>query len=156
VALLVANREIDKIIVHCSDSPDDRDIGFKEIDQWHKERGWDGVLVGIDSHRVYCGYHYIIKRDGTTQIGRPEHYIGAHCQGYNKTSLGIVWIGRESISTAQTDTLMTLLRMLTLRHGLSYSDVFGHCEFNPNKTCPNLDMNEIRVKLSGITQAGGT
>ena len=141
-------REINKIIVHCTDSPDNMDIGFTEINQWHQERGFDGVLVGIDSHRVYCGYHYIIRRDGTTQVGRPDHYIGAHVKGYNKNSLGIVWVGKTLITPEQTATLMTLLRMLCMRYALGINEVYGHTELNPLKSCPNLDMDKIRLDLS--------
>lgn len=138
-------REINKIIIHCSDSPDDMDIGVAKIDEWHKKR-FDGVLVG--ETRVYCGYHYVIKRDGSIEIGRPEHYVGAHCKDHNKNSIGICWIGRDIISVQQMASLMNLLRVTCLKHGLNYTDVFGHTEFNSGKTCPNLNMNEIRVKLS--------
>ena len=151
----MANRIINKIVVHCTDSPDEMDIGFTEIDDWHRAR-FDGVLVGIDAHRVYCGYHYIIRRDGTTQIGRPEHYMGAHVQGHNKESLGIVWVGRDEITADQWSTLLTLLRMLCLRYGLSTDDVYGHTELNPAKTCPNIKMDQVRLELGGIIPIGGS
>ena len=35
-------------------------VDAKIIDKWHKERGWSGI-----------GYHYVIKRDGQIELGRP-------------------------------------------------------------------------------------
>lgn len=148
------SREINKIVVHCTDSPDTMDIGFNEINQWHQERGFDGVVVGIDSHRVYCGYHYIIRRDGLTQVGRPEHYVGAHVKGHNKNSIGIVWVGRNEITDEQMLTLMNLLRMLCFRYGLVETDVYGHGELFKGKTCPNLNMDDIRSSLKLMLPTG--
>lgn len=141
------SREINKIVVHCTDSPDDRDVGFKEIDQWHQERGFDGVLVGIDSHRVYCGYHYVIRRDGTVETGRPDHYIGAHVKGHNKNSIGVVWVGKDKISTDQVDALLVLLHRLMLKYNLDVDCIYGHGELFEGKTCPNLNMDSIRDAL---------
>ena len=36
----MALRKIDKIIVHCADTPDGKDFTIKDIDCRHKERGW--------------------------------------------------------------------------------------------------------------------
>ena len=46
-------REIDKIIVHCSATPEGRDVSAATIDDWHKQRGWSGI-----------GYHYVVGLDG--------------------------------------------------------------------------------------------
>ena len=70
-------RRIDKIIVHCTATPEGRDVSVKEIDLWHRQRGFKGV-----------GYHYVIGRDGTVDVGRPISEIGAHCSGYNSHSVG--------------------------------------------------------------------
>ena len=41
-------RDIKRIILHCSDSPDENDkVDAKMIKTWHKERGWKDI-----------GYHY--------------------------------------------------------------------------------------------------
>jgi len=31
-----------------------------DIDGWHKDKGWKGI-----------GYHYVVRRDGTVEPGRP-------------------------------------------------------------------------------------
>lgn len=146
------SRAISKLIIHCSDSPDDRDIGLADIDRWHKDRGFSGVLVG--DHRLYCGYHYVIRRSGDVEIGRPEHYIGAHCKGHNRESIGICWIGRSEITSEQMYALVNICRNLMLRYVLSPDDVYGHCELYSGKTCPNIDMKDLRQSLSQIVLGG--
>lgn len=49
--------------------------------------GWAGI-----------GYHYVIHKDGRIEQGRPEGTIGAHCYGYNQTSIGIVSVGNFDIA----------------------------------------------------------
>ena len=49
------SRNIKKIFVHCTDSDDSLDIGFKEINDWHQLRG------GLSKSGVSCGYHYHFK-----------------------------------------------------------------------------------------------
>lgn len=140
-------REVLKVVVHCSDSPDDRDIGLTEIDSWHKER-FTGV--NIEGQQIYCGYHYIIRRDGTVEVGRPEFYAGAHVNGHNRDSIGICWIGRKEITPEQTGMLINLIRNICLRYALTSSNVFGHTELNPSKTCPNINMAWVRRQIDEV------
>jgi len=74
--------DIKYLVVHCSATPPSDDIGFTEINKWHKERGWSG-----------CGYHFIIRRDGTIERGRRLNEVGAHTYGYNRVSWGICMVG---------------------------------------------------------------
>ena len=122
-------RKINKLVIHCSDSPDDRDVDRKDIDAWHKERGWDGI-----------GYHYVIKRDGVVEIGRPESVQGAHTRGHNRGSLGVCMIGREVFSEEQYKALTILIKDLTARYRGLY--VAGHYEYDEHKTCPNFKVEE--------------
>ena len=66
-------RKIDYIIIHCSATKEGIDWKAKDIDQWHKQRGFNKI-----------GYHYVIDLDGTVETGRDENETGAHCVGYNK------------------------------------------------------------------------
>lgn len=141
-------RRINLIIVHCSDSPDSMDIGLPEIEKWHSER-FSGVVV--DGHRIHCGYHYIVRRDGTVEVGRPESVIGAHCEGYNSRSIGICWVGRTTPGEKQMKMLIGLVRNVMLRYALTTQHVHGHCDFNKGKTCPNIDMDLFRRHLSATT-----
>lgn len=137
-------RQVKRLIIHVTDSPDDRDVGFHEIDIWHSKR-----FTGVEYNgkRIFCGYHYIVRRDGTIESGRPESAIGAHVAGHNRDSLGIVWVGRKKIEKAQYESLIAICIQLLARYKLSSDDVYGHTELNRGKTCPNLDMNTFREDL---------
>ena len=138
-------REVKKIILHCSDS----DYGSASlIKKWHtKERGWDDI-----------GYHYVITNgiqescrlykpedDGVIQDGRPLEIQGAHVKGHNSDSIGICLIGKHHFTAKQTyDALPTLLQILLPTYDLTIDNVFGHNEFDPEKTCPNFEVNTLR------------
>lgn len=82
------------------------------------------------------------------ELGRPEHAVGAHCAGHNRTSIGVVWVGKEKIAAPQMSTLISLCLSLMIKYGLDPADVYGHSSFNSHKTCPNLDLKMIRQKLN--------
>lgn len=129
-------RVLDAIVVHCTDSPDDRDIGAVEINDWHTHQGWKGI-----------GYHYVVRRSGKVEMGRPLALVGSHAKGYNAHSIGVVWVGRKNPAAEQTIALVDLVRELMAKHKIGINRIFGHCELNPGKTCPNLDMSKFREAL---------
>ncbi len=123
-------RNINKHIVHCSDSA----FGdAKTIDTWHKERGWIGI-----------GYHFVITVDGAVELGRPLSKIGAHCKGHNTGSIGTCLIGKNGFSIAQYDALAELDKELKIQ--FPGTKTFPHNKFNKHKTCPNFDIYEIVKK----------
>lgn len=135
-------RTIKKIIIHCTDSDDSLDIGFKEVNDWHRERGW------LSPSGVSCGYHYIIRRDGSVEVGRPEAEVGAHARGHNSDSLGVSLVGRRDFSDEQMDALFAMMWGLCRKHELDPTeDVIGHYEVDDKKTCPNLDMVKVRAEV---------
>lgn len=120
-------RLVNKVIVHCADTPNNMDIGVSEIREWHvKGRGWKDV-----------GYHYIIRRSGTIEVGRQESVIGAHCYGQNKTSIGICLVGRDRFTREQFRSLKQLIDELGLRYDLT--EVTGHYKYS-DKPCPNINV----------------
>ena len=56
----------DYIIIHCSATRPSQDIGFEEINRWHRAKGW-----------LSCGYHRIIRQNGTVEQGRQDDEVGA-------------------------------------------------------------------------------
>ncbi len=130
-------RQIKRLVVHCSDSPDTMDIGKKEITEWHKQRGFDTI-----------GYHAVCRRDGTIETGRPEETIGAHVQGHNSDSLGVCVVGRKDFSPAQMLALITLLRGWMRKYNIAPQNVLGHYELDKGKSCPNLKMSEVRKSIA--------
>lgn len=58
--------KIDSIIIHCSATRAGLDIGKKEINQMHVSRGFQCI-----------GYNYVIRLDGTVEVGRSLTIDGA-------------------------------------------------------------------------------
>lgn len=130
-------REIDKIIVHCSATPEGRHTTIEEIRQWHLQRGWEDI-----------GYHYVIYLDGTIHRGRPESVVGAHCSGYNKNSIGVCYIGgvakdgktpKDTRTEGQKRALKEILNRL--KGDYPKATLHGHNEF-ANKACPSFNVKE--------------
>jgi len=124
-------RDIDKLIVHCSATPNDRDVTVDEIRDWHVNgNGWDDI-----------GYHYVIYRNGAIMSGRPVRISGAHCRGHNSDSIGVCLIGNDEFTDKQFTSLRRMRDMLdNIFQGMT---VHGHNEFTDKKTCPNFDVQEV-------------
>lgn len=130
-------RPIELIIVHCSDTPDERDLGVDDIRRYHKEQGWSDV-----------GYHEIIRRDGKMEVGRPLMRIGAHCKGSNLYSVGICLIGQHEFTPAQFSTLAERCHYYMDTYHIKPDQIFGHYELDKKgKTCPNFDVACLRTDL---------
>lgn len=140
-------RVINKILIHCSDTPTGRDVRVHEIDEWHSKQ-W-----GPSKSGKYVGYHWVICIDGTIEMGRPTHEAGVHCKGQNKDSIGICLIGRGFYTKEQYNSLYYILDETCRIFGLEAKQVFGHYEFNNQKTCPILDMDLIRENLEMVLNA---
>ena len=123
-------RNIRKLIAHCSDTPNNRDVTVDEIRDWHKERGWRDI-----------GYHYVIYRGGKIMLGRPVAEVGAHCKGQNHDSIGVCLIGKDEFTPEQFDSLRKLYAML----GNIFQEIkaYGHRDFTNQKTCPNFDVKDV-------------
>lgn len=123
-------RRIDRIIIHCSAVRPDQTSSARQIDQWHRARGWKMI-----------GYHYVIRRDGTVEKGRPEEMVGAHTLHINKGSIAICYEGGLDTHGHPADTrtpeqkiaLRELIRELKTRY--PNATVHGHNEF-AQKACP--------------------
>lgn len=125
------------LVVHCSATPPSADIGATEIDRWHREKGWRCI-----------GYHYVIRRDGALELGRPLHMAGAHVEGYNDQSIGVCLVGGVSRKGAAecnfTDAQFRRLRALltqVLVPKFPGAVIQGHRDFpKVAKACPSFDV----------------
>ena len=127
-------RTITLIIIHCSAVRPWQQSSVHDIDRWHKERGWKGI-----------GYHYVVRRDGTVEPGRPLTEAGAHCKYHNRHSIGVCYEGGldEAVRPADTRTpqqrraLGQLIR--ALKASFPRALVVGHHDLDPMKACPCFD-----------------
>ncbi len=121
-------RDINKVIIHCSDSDYMWHDNIDTIREWHvKERGWSDI-----------GYHYVITQDGSVQLGRPIERSGAHVRGQNDNSIGICLTGKKFFTCKQFESLRQLISNLkSIIPGLN---IHGHRDFDPSKTCPNFNV----------------
>ena len=85
-----ATRDITEVVVHWTAHFINQDIGAEEIHGQHKQQGWNGI-----------GYHYVIRKDGTIERGRPINKQGAHAKanGHNEYSIGIGFVGGYTVNS---------------------------------------------------------
>ena len=53
---MLVSKNIKLLVVHCSDTDNDKEISAIDIHKMHLNFGWDGI-----------GYHKVIKRSGITE-----------------------------------------------------------------------------------------
>lgn len=123
------------IIIHHSAS---YDVSAAEIHRWHKEIGYSGI-----------GYHFVIRKYGTIERGRPLNKIGAHAGNeVNNDSIGICLAGNfvsQEPEIEQIEALLSLISYLEDQYSkplkvLRHRDVF-------QTVCPG---NKFPWPLPGI------
>lgn len=143
-------RKINKLVIHCSATKEGQSFTVKDIDSWHKQRGFRKI-----------GYHYVIYLDGSRHIGRSEDEIGAHVEGHNSDSIGVCYIGglgsdgkaKDTRTAAQKLSLKQLIADLKIKYPLA--SVMGHRDLSPDKNgngiiepfewlkeCPSFDVKK--------------
>ena len=145
---------IQYLVVHCSATPADRDIGTAELKRIHlpasRRLGFKNTLLG---------YHKVIRRDGTVEEYYPEDRQVAHVvNSVNKVSIAICMIGgidksgkaQNNFTEAQFASLKSELDRLEAKY--PRANVVGHRNFNgtPNATpkdCPSFDV--VKWRASG-------
>lgn len=111
-------------------------IGADVIRRWHLNRGFRDI-----------GYHYVIRRDGVVETGRPLEQVGAHAKPWNTGSIGICMVGgidrrgkpESNFTVKQWAALPRQVRKLLNQYpGVS---VIGHRDVpGVKKACPSFDV----------------
>ena len=79
-----------------------------EIHRWHIGRGWSGI-----------GYHFVVRRSGMIERGRPENTIGSHTLGINER-IGVCCEGNlqtQTMTAAQKESVAWLQAYLVGKYG---------------------------------------
>ena len=134
----MARKKTDYIVIHCSATRPSQDIDAKEIDRWHRARGW-----------LKIGYNFVLLRSGVREIGRGLMEIPAHAKGYNHKSIGVCLVGgvteddhtkaENNFTPEQWKELDVLMRELTDK--FPKATIIGHNEIS-SKDCPSFDVQE--------------
>ena len=143
VGLQRSKRFINKIIVHCTATPEGRVETVESIRNMHKSQGWADI-----------GYHYVVYLDGSIHNGRNVDIIGAHCYGYNANSIGVVYVGgcdkrmksKDTRTDKQKESLVKLLK--DLRKLYPTAKIYGHKDLDKKgKDCPCFNAKEEYKKI---------
>jgi N-acetylmuramoyl-L-alanine amidase len=133
-----ATRSINEIIVHCTATPEGRDVSVDTIRGWHIGQGWKDI-----------GYHWVVKLDGSIEAGRPEAMVGSHVAGHNTGTLGVVYVGgvaadgktpKDTRTPAQKAALLDLVKALIAKYP-TVKKVTGHNQYAA-KACPSFDVRK--------------
>lgn len=158
-----ATREITTVVWHwTAHYTDQGHIGSEQINASHIARGWNGI-----------GYHFIVKRDGSIQVGRDINTTGAHVGGFNTRSIGISFVagykcpstkyrgipphsevGPESITLAQHASFNKF--MSAWYKVYPGGQAWGHVDFprNSGKVDPGFDVAARVYELFGKRNVG--
>jgi len=143
LTLRKSKRRIDEIIVHCTATPEGRDMTVEQIRQDHiKNNHWSDI-----------GYQYVVYRDGTVHLGRDVDISGAHAENHNANSIGVVYVGgvenrpgvpyaqlkaKDTRTEQQKASLLALL--MDLRKLYPKARIIGHRDVDTHgKSCPSFD-----------------
>lgn len=141
-------RKITHIVLHCTATPEGREVSASTIDAWHRNRRFEPYVDPATGHRVYAGYHYLVHLDGSVERLRPEGARGQHCpQGnMNNVGLSVCYVGgvgsdmhpKDTRTPQQRTALLRLLREIKSRW--PQAGIIGHRDVRGvAKACPCFD-----------------
>ena len=130
----LSEREVtDMIVIHHTGNPTDDDLSAEQINESHINQGWTCI-----------GYHYVIRKNGNIEKGRPDWAIGAHAYGDNDHTLGIHLSGNFEIGTPtqkQIESCAHLVAFLCDKYGIEINDdnIVGHRDLD-STACPGSNL----------------
>ena len=137
------------LVIHCTATPEGREVSAAEIRRWHTApisqggRGWKQVgytdMVHLDG-RV----EHLVDNNEDAQVDTWEVTNGA--AGYNNVSRHIVYVGgcdnagkpKDTRTEAQREALKHYVEDFHAR--FPQVKIVGHHELNPGKACPSFDV----------------
>lgn len=136
----LSNRLVtDMVVIHHTGNPTDDDLSAHEINASHKAMGWAAI-----------GYHYVIRKDGTVEQGRPHWTTGAHAYGENWHTIGIHVCGNFELAEPtdkQIESLAMLIATVCKDYGLPIDKdhVVAHRDLMATACCGTNLYNKLDV-----------
>ena len=124
-------------VIHQSAMP--LDMGVLDIQRYHLSQGYADI-----------GYHFFIDQKGTLYEGRPLNMRGAHTQGFNTGTIGIVLPGNMDLIFPTENQIQTLERLLLfLKETYGVNNLAAHRDFNPSLTIdPGVNLYSILPQIA--------
>ena len=150
------------LVIHCTATPEGREVSSREIRHWHTDpvskggRGWKQVgytdMIHLDG-RV----ERLVKNNEDANVDPWEITNGA--KGYNAISRHIVYVGGVDANDVKkaVDTRTPAQKEALKRYVLDFHKRFpkvkivGHRDLNRSKSCPCFDVSQW-LKEIGINQ----
>lgn len=136
---LLVRPKTDMIVIHHVGIPDG-DTSAAAIHRAHLANGWAGI-----------GYHYVIRKNGVIERGRPLATVGAHAYGENYHTVGINVTGnfdKEVPTDAQMKSLTELVTALCRIYHIDPgpATIVGHRDVN-STDCPGKNLYRLLPQL---------
>lgn len=127
-------RQVKKVFLHCSANSNPK-WTIEDLKKAHLARGFSQI-----------GYHIFIDFEGKIFEGRSLESIPAAQQGHNTNSIAICLHGGFNSKNDFTEIQLAKCKELCLQINNAYDKQItfhGHCEVEPNKTCPVFDYKKL-------------
>ena len=99
------------------------------IHKWHLKRGFSGI-----------GYHFLVRKNGDIEEGRPINTVGAHCSLHNSDTIGICFEGNFEKET-MGDVQKNAGKQLILKLLKDYTNLKIYCHRDLKATaCPGKNF----------------
>jgi N-acetyl-anhydromuramyl-L-alanine amidase AmpD len=131
------------LTIHCSATPEGRDVSPQTI------ASWDKAKFGQES------YHWIVTLDGAMHRRLKDTERGAHVGGHNTGNIGVCYVGgmdklmhraRDTRTEMQKRSLLTLIRTYRARYpGIK---ILGHRDWaGVKKDCPSFSVEDWMIEV---------
>lgn len=135
-------RQIDRITIHRTGTPNGLWIDVECIDHWHATRGFRREPGWIDQHEPrlrHIGYHWVIYTSGSIRAGRHPDEADEACGRLTERSLSVCLVGRNAFTREQWSSLAVLVRALREEHPMAVVAEPPRCVI-PGAGCPGFSV----------------
>lgn len=147
-------RPITEMVIHWTETYTNSNIGSEEINENQNILDGSGI-----------GYHYIIRRDGALQRGRPSGVKGNHADvnNHNERSIAVAFVGglncpsgtpnpleyksASSLTRSQFNTFYEVCKAFFIAY--PGGQILGHNDLDQNEDDPGFDVRDYCEDIFG-------